>query len=67
MENRFWVHSPKTEHRERHRERNVPLFPELRAELERHFSLVETKGNEFVIEHYQKGLTQHTVELQSVR
>jgi len=53
-ENRILVHSPKTEHHERHRERNVPLFPELRAELERHFSLDETQGNEFVIEHYQK-------------
>jgi integrase len=52
-ENRFLVHSPKTEHHEGHQKRLVPLFPELRAELERHFSLVETKGNEFVIEHYQ--------------
>jgi hypothetical protein len=48
------VLSPKTEHHEGNRERFVPLFPELRAELERHFSLDETKGNEFVIEHYQK-------------
>ena len=53
-ENRFLVLSPKTEHHEGHRERLVPLFPELRTELERHFSLDETKGNEFVIEHYQK-------------
>jgi len=52
--NRFLVHSPKTEHHERHRERNVPLFPELRAELQRHFSLVESKENEFVITQYQK-------------
>jgi integrase len=52
-ENRFLVRSPKTERHEGHRERLVPLFPELRAELERHFSLVETEGNEFVIEHYQ--------------
>ena len=52
-ENRFLVRSPKTERHEGHRVRLVPLFPELRTELERHFSLVETKGNEFVIEHYQ--------------
>jgi len=54
LKNRFVVRSPKTEHHEGKDKRVVPLFPELRAELERHFSLVETKGNEFVIEHYQK-------------
>jgi integrase len=48
--NRFLVRSPKTERHEGHQERLVPLFPELRAELERHYSLDETKGNEFVIE-----------------
>jgi len=32
----------------------VPLFAELRTELEKHYSLDETKENEFVIEHYQK-------------
>ena len=52
-EKRFLVRSPKTERHEGHRERLVPLFPELRTELERHFSLDETKGNEFVIERYQ--------------
>jgi len=52
-QNRFLVHSPKTERHKEHQNRIVPLFPELRAELERHFSLVETKGNEFVIEYYQ--------------
>ena len=52
-ENRFLVHSPKTERHEGLRERLVPLFPELRVELERHFSLVETKESEFVVEHYQ--------------
>ena len=52
-EKRFLVRSPKTERHEGHRERLVPLFPELRAELERHFSLDETEGNEFVIERYQ--------------
>jgi integrase len=53
-ENRFLVRSPKTERHAGHRERVVPLFPELREELERHFSLVEMKGSEFVIEHFQK-------------
>ena len=47
------VHSPKTEHHEGHRERLVPLFPELRAELEKHYSLDDTKGNEFVIQDLQ--------------
>jgi integrase len=52
-ENRFLVHSPKTEHHEGHRERLVPLFPELRKELERHFTLDEVKDNEFVIQGLQ--------------
>ena len=52
-ENRFLVHSPKTERHEGHRERLVPLFPELREELERHFSLDEAKDNEFVIQGLQ--------------
>jgi integrase len=52
-ENRFLVRSPKTERHEGHRERVVPLFPELRAELDQHFSLDETKGNEFVIQGLQ--------------
>jgi integrase len=52
-ENRFVVRSPKTEHHEGHRERIIPLFPELRSELERHFSLDEAKENEFVIQGLQ--------------
>jgi integrase len=52
-ENRFLVHSPKTERHEGHQKRLVPLFPELRSELERHYSLDETKGNEFVIQGFQ--------------
>ena len=51
--NRFLVRSPKTERHVEHRERLVPLFPELRKELERHFALDETKGNEFVIQGLQ--------------
>ena len=52
-ENRFLVHSPKTEHHEGKQERLVPLFPELREELKRHFSLDGTEGNEFVIQDLQ--------------
>ena len=47
------MRSPKTERHEGHRERLVPLFPELRTELDRHFLLDETKGNEFVIQGLQ--------------
>jgi integrase len=54
-ENRFLVHSPKTERHAGHRERIVPLFPELRAELDRlFFSLDEDDDNEFVIEQYRR-------------
>jgi integrase len=48
------VHSPKTERHEEHRERIIPLFPELRIELDRLFLLDETEGSEFVIESYQQ-------------
>ena len=47
------MRSPKTERHEKHRERVVPLFPELREELDRHFLLDETVGNEFVIQGLQ--------------
>jgi integrase len=56
-ENRFVVRSPKTEHHEGHRERIVPLFPELRKVLEQHFSLDGTKDNKFVIEHIRHSNT----------
>jgi integrase len=53
--NRFLVRSPKTERHEGCQERIVPLFPELRAELERHFSsLDKANANGFVIERYQR-------------
>jgi len=52
-ENRFLVRSPKTERHAGHRERMVPLFPELRTELEQHFSLDDTKENEFVLQGLQ--------------
>jgi integrase len=53
-ENRFLVRSPKTERHAGRGERIVPLFPELRTELERHFAMDETQGNDFVIERFQK-------------
>ncbi|MDR0328932.1 MAG: tyrosine-type recombinase/integrase [Planctomycetaceae bacterium] len=54
-ENRFVVRASKTERHERHRERIVPLFPELRVVLDQHFfSLDETEENEFVIEQYHR-------------
>ena len=65
-ENRFLVHSPKTEHHEGHQKRVVPLFLELRTELERHFSLDETKGNEFVIELYQNTSWQLHTQFQTI-
>ena len=51
--NRFLVRSTKTEHHEGHRERFVPLFPELREELDRLFLLGETTDDEFVIQSFQ--------------
>ena len=56
-ENRFVVRSPKTEHHEGHRERIVPLFPELRKVLEQHFSLDGAKDSKFVIEHIRNSNT----------
>jgi len=47
-ENRFLVRSPKTEHHERHRERLVLLFDELREELEQ-----KDKTTEFVVQSFQ--------------
>ena len=52
-QNRFLVHSPKTEHHTNHRERIVPLFPELREELDRHFLADTSIGNTFVIQDLQ--------------
>jgi integrase len=51
-ENRFIVRSPKTERYEGHRERVVPLFPELRTELDR--LLRDKTDGEFVVVQYQK-------------
>jgi len=49
----FTVRSPKTERHEHCRERVVPLFAELREELDRHFSIDGTESNEFVIQGLQ--------------
>ena len=53
--NRVLIRSPKTEHHEGHHERIIPLFPELRAELDRlFFSLDDTDENEFVVKQYRR-------------
>ena len=49
----FVVRSSKTEHHEGKDKRTVPLFPELRSELDRHFIADESIGNEFVIQGLQ--------------
>ena len=50
---RFFVRSPKTEHRAGKEDRMVPIFPELKRELETLFSMPQSKGKEFVINHYR--------------
>jgi len=49
-QNRFLLHPPKTERHVNHATRLVPLFDELKAELQNHFS---DNGNEFVVQGYQ--------------
>ena len=51
--NRFLVRSPKTEHHEGKDGRWVPIFPELREELETLFFSVASEGREFVINRYR--------------
>ena len=51
--NRFFVRSPKTEHHEGKEGRWVPIFPELREELETLFFSVASEGREFVINRYR--------------
>lgn len=46
---RLLVHSPKTERYKGRETRTIPLFPELRRELEDLFELVEPGGSSFVI------------------
>jgi integrase len=50
---RFLVQSPKTERYAGHRDREVPLFPELQEELQRLFDLVNPNDNDFIIQSYQ--------------
>jgi len=50
-QNRFLVHSPKTERHANHATRLMPLFDELKVELQNHFSDNE---NEFVVQGHQK-------------
>ena len=52
-ENQFLVQSPKTERYAKHHNRAVPLFKELREELERHFDLLKPDDNDFIIQMYQ--------------
>jgi integrase len=52
-ENRFLVRAKKTERYDNHRERVVPLFPELLVELRSHFESDDSEGNEFVIQSFQ--------------
>ena len=51
--NRFTVRSPKTEGHEGKDKRVVPLFPELRKELEQHFLFAKPFGDSPVIQCYQ--------------
>lgn len=50
---RFWVSSPKTEHHEGKEARWVPLFPELKEELEALFFDPASEGREFVVNRYR--------------
>jgi len=50
---RFYVRSSKTAHHEGKEGRWVPIFPELKAELETLFSKPISKGKEFVINRYR--------------
>ena len=51
--NRFFVRSPKTERHAGKEGRWVPIFPELREELEALFFSPESEGREFVVNRYR--------------
>ena len=51
--NRFFVRSPKTEYHEGKEGRWVPIFPELKKELETLFFSPASEGREFVINRYR--------------
>ena len=50
---RFYVRSPKTEHHKGKEGRWVPLFPELRKELDTLYFMPDNEGREFVINRYR--------------
>jgi len=52
-QDRFYVRSPKTEHHEGGEGRWVPLFPELKSEMETLFFLPKSEGTEFIINRYR--------------
>jgi len=51
--NRFYVHSSKTEHHDGKESRIVPIFPELKTELETLFFMPESEGREYVVNRYR--------------
>ena len=51
--NRFTVNSPKTAHHEGKEKRLVPIFDELKTELETLFFMPDGEGKEFVINRYR--------------
>ena len=51
--NRFWITSPKTQRHKGKEGRWVPLFPELRIELDRLFGSEASVGKEYVINRYR--------------
>ena len=54
--NRMTVLSPKTAHHKGKESRIIPLFPELRAELERGFELAEDRAK-FIVTRYRSSIT----------
>ena len=56
---RFYVRSPKTEHHEGKEGRWVPLFPELKSELESLFFDSASESREFVINRYRNDRKQN--------
>jgi len=53
-QNGLYVRSPKTAHHEGKESRIVPIFPELKEELETLFFRPESEGKEFVVNRYRR-------------
>ncbi len=53
MKGAILVHSPKTEHHDGKDSRLIPMFPELRKELELQFELAEPGGSPYVIDRWR--------------